>query len=132
MQEFESRLEDCLAVNDNPNVLNEDDPGTSEHRIIAPVVKRIGRGGAKSAKKVQPKRGRKPVAPSSDSSSGSENHPPRRQKGGRKIERRIVESDSDEEPAVQKRTTARAVRSTKVVQESTSSGKKRLSENNSF
>lgn len=122
------RLEECLAVNDNPNAQNEDeDP--APRRINAPVVKRPGRG--KSAKKPPSRRNRKPSeSEKSSSDSETENQPPRRQKG-RKVGR-VIQSDSDDEPAVQKRISGRVNRATKVVQESTSSGKKRLSENNSF
>jgi hypothetical protein len=131
IQDFETKLEECLAVNENATAedaqVNEDTP----RRINAPIVKRPGR--QKTTKKPPARRGRNKVSSSeSESDNELENKPPQRSKGGRKVER-IIESDSDEEPPMRKPAAKpRAGRATKVVQESTSSGKKRLSENNSF
>lgn len=120
------KLEECLAVHDNP--VEKEDQEEAPRRVKPPTVKRPGRG--KSAKKPPPRRGRKASASSSSSDSELENQPPRRRKG--QAERKIYDSESDDEPAVQKQAPARPSRSSKVIQEPTSSGKKRLSENNSF
>lgn len=131
IQDFEAKLEECLAVNDNRN---PEDGETEEapRRINVPVVKRPGRGG-KSAKKPPPRRGRNKASSSeSESDNELENKPPSRAKGRGKVER-VIESDSEEEPILRKTASKpRAARATKVVQDATSSGKKRLSENNSF
>lgn len=128
VQDFEMRLEECLAINDNPNIEGEDQT-SAPRRINAPVTKRPGRG--KVTKKPPSRRNRK-LSTSSESSSdgGLENQPPSRQKGRQKIDR-VIQSDSDDE-VMAKKTQARSGRSTKVIQDLTSSGKKRLSENNSF
>ena len=131
VQDFEMKLEECLAVKDNPNV-EGDEETTAPRRINAPVVKRPGR--AKSVKKKQPTRRNPKMSSSSESSSDGEveNKPPQRKKGQKKIER-VIQSESDDEPVVRKKAQAtRTSRSSKVVQDTTSSGKKRLSENNSF
>ncbi|CRK91778.1 CLUMA_CG005410, isoform A [Clunio marinus] len=143
VQDFEMKLEECLAVNDNPAITNDDNQETIKRRIKLPVDKRPGR--SKTNKKVPQTRGRNRKAAeensesslsSSSSDSELENHPPRRQKGARKVEpRKIINTDSEEEVAStanKRQTSVRARRITKVVQEETSSGKKRLSENNSF
>jgi DTHCT (NUC029) region len=119
-----------LAVNENPNADDGQVNDNAPRRINAPSVKRPGR--TKLAKKPQPRRGRNKVSSSeSESDNEVENKPPRRSKGGRK--ERIIESDSDEELQMHKPASRpRSGRATKVVQEPTSSGKKRLSENNSF
>lgn len=128
VEEFEKKLNNCLVVNDSTNAQNEDEDG-APRRINVPVVKRPGRG--KSTKDLPTRQSRKSLKlESSSSDSEVENQPPRRQKG-RKVER-MIESESDEEPVVQKRASASASRGTKVIQESTSSGKKCLSLNNSF
>lgn len=126
------KLEECLAVNDNQFVEGEDS-SAAPRRINAPVVRRPGRGkSATRNKKPQTRRNRK-VSSSEGSSDGElENQPPQRQKGRNKKER-IIQSDSDDEPVTRKKVSvSRLSRATKVVQDPTSSGKKRLSENNSF
>ena len=125
------KLEECLSVNNINGEPGEDQEVVPRRINPPPTVKRPGR--AKTVKKPPTRgRGRKPTSSESSSDAELENHPPSRQKGRQK-ERRIIQSDSDEEPAVQKRAQAvRPGRATKIVQESSSSGKKRLSENNSF
>lgn len=126
------KLEECLVVNDNINAEGVV-KASAARRVHAPVVKRPGRG--KSARKPPPRRSRNASASTESSSDGEleiENQPPSRQKGRQKIER-VIQSDSEDEPVVRKKASAvRSRRATKVVQDSTSSGKKRLSENNSF
>lgn len=120
LKEFEVKLDDCLNVNDGSKADDVRDNEISKSRIKPPVVKRQTRGGKK-----QPLRKGRKYTSSESSDSETENQPPRRRKTQKA---RIVQSESEEEPVTQKKTSTR----TKIIQESTSSGKKRLSENNSF
>lgn len=127
VQDFEMKLEECLAVNDNPNVDNGDYQENLPRKINAAVVKR--RGGKNVKKPQARRRGQKKVSSESEASSSdseTENQPPRR-----KGQRVIIESDDEVEAPKSSTRASRASRS-KVVYEATSSGKKRLSENNSF
>lgn len=126
VKDFETKLEDCLNVTGGLKADGERDMEVRSSQIKPPVVKRPGRGAKKTSVRA---RGRKVASSGSSSDSETENQPPSRSKG-RKA--RVIQSDSEDEHVSQKRTPARRTRSTKVIQEPTSSGKKRLSENNSF
>lgn len=127
VQDFEMKLEECLNVTDNANREDGEEQERVERKTKPATVKRPGR--TKPGRKLPTRRARKESSSESSSEAEVENHPPTRQKGKR-AERRIIESDSEEEPVLQKRPIAS--RRTKVIQEATTSGKKRLSENNSF
>lgn len=140
MQDFETKLEECLAINDNPSMENKDDMDESVRR---PIVKRQPRGGdAKNKKTVQKgraTRGRKVVESSeSESDSEVEKENPRREKA----KQRVIESDSDDDvplprkiPQASRKPPIRASRSnrSKVIEELSTSGEGNvLRENNSF
>lgn len=132
------KLEECLQVNDNPNQeQNDPDEGNNETRRPTTTVKRGTRAPKNTGKKATQARRpgcRKQVKESSSeaSDSESENLPPRRRKGGKK-ERVVVDSEEEDVTVHKTPTRARGAR-TKVIHETSSSasGKKRLSENNSF
>jgi hypothetical protein len=137
-QEFESKLEECLTVNDG-NV-QHDDEERNRSKIMSTVKKPAGRGKGVARGKGKPPppsrrvtRGRRQSSSSSDSET--ENQPPRR---GR--HQRVIDSDSSDDPTPQKkappaqknRPIARARRS-KVIEEPMTSGEQMtLRENNSF
>lgn len=138
------KLEECLAVNDNPQEQNEADE-TSRSIVHPATVKRMpvkGKGkSTKPAPKGRARRGR--YAQNSDDSSDSEveNNP-----RGRRGKQRQVSSDSEDETPRQRKvppqsnrkqqqlSSARPTRSgrSKIIEEPTSSGENVLRENNSF
>lgn len=134
------KLEECLAVNENPDQDANDtaNPRPSENRKGPTTSKRGGRTAQKNVGKKPPPgrggRGRK-IQESSDSSESedNENLPPPSSKGGRRGKKERIIEESDDEPERTRKTPARVARS-KVINETSSSasGKKRLSENNSF
>lgn len=141
------KLEECLAVNDNPTEQNEDntESNISIRRPAAPAtIKRQpakGKGGknTKAAPKGRGGRGRRQQASSDESSDSEAENNPRR---GRKGKQRQVSSESEEEeerprklpPSSRKQLPSRASRTgrTKIIEEPTSSGENVLRENNSF
>lgn len=144
VQDFEMRLEDCLAVNDNRNADNENDSDTSR-RTNVPIVKRQpqNRGGKTKSKQLVQKgrqlRGGRRNMPSSDDSSDSEieKENPRREKA----KQRVIESDSDDDEPMPRKISqtrkppvraSRASNRTKVIEELSTSGENILRENNSF
>lgn len=128
VQDFEMKLEECLSIDTNRNKADGDDESP-----VKKAPQTVHRPGRMNGKKGNLRKGAKKATveyESSDSDEGLENHPPKKQRG-RRAERRVVESDSEDEVMPRKTQAVRSGR-TKVIQESTSSGKKRLSENNSF
>lgn len=146
VQEFETRLDECLQVNENPDAdkNNESDIG---RRTNVPIVKRQNRGG-KGAKGKQPPaqkggratRGNRRNVPTDSDSEDSdvEKENPRRGKG----KQRIIESDSDDDEPLPRKMSqktrnssvrlSRASNRTKVIEELSTSGENILRENNSF
>lgn len=141
------KLEECLAVNDNPNEQNEqDDSNMSIHRPNTTVSKRppatARKGKGKNTKAAASKgrggRGRRQQVSSDESDSEAENNPRR----GRRKQRPVVSSESEEEEPVRKGKLAQTNRKmparntrtgrSKIIEEPTSSGENVLRENNSF
>lgn len=149
VQDFEMKLEECLAVNDNPTEQNENDesnmsirhPNTTvSKRAPATAQKGKGKNAKNPSNRGRGGRGRRQQVSSDESSdSEAENNP---RKGRRK--QRPVSSESEEEEPVRKGKLAQSNRKklpparptrsgrSKIIEEPTSSGENVLRENNSF
>jgi hypothetical protein len=142
VQEFDTKLDECLTVNENPNVSKEGDGDISSRSMIVkrqPVVKGKGKGKQAAKGRANVTRNTRKNKEYDDESSDSEieNNP------RRKRQQKVVESSSDDEdlkrkpparkqqPAAGSNRSTRASR-TKIIEEFTSSGENVLRENNSF
>ncbi|KAL7024546.1 hypothetical protein ACKWTF_013099 [Chironomus riparius] len=150
VQDFELKLEECLAVNDNPTEQNEHDesnmsirrPNNTTVSKRAPATAQKGKGKSKKtpAPKSRGTRGRRQQVSSDGSSDSEAENNPRR--GRRK--QQPVSSESEEEEPVRKGKLAQSNRKklpparptrsgrSKIIEEPTSSGENVLRENNSF
>lgn len=134
------KIEECLAVNDNPVIENEDEAEITLRRPNTTISKRIPttRGKSKSKQPTQKGRGRRQkLQQSIDSSDSEEENNP----GRRRRKERIIESDSEDEQLRRKHPQSnrklaptRSTRSnrSKIIEEMSSSGENVLRENNSF
>lgn len=148
MQEFETKLDECLQVNDNPDADKNNESDISR-RTNVPIVKRQPQNrGAKATKGKKPAAqkggratrggGRNMPNDSDSEDSEREKENPRRGKG----KQRIIESDSDDDEPLPRKASqqtrkpparaSRASNRTKVIEELSTSGENILRENNSF